>query len=568
MKLICDQCGARYSIADEKVRGRVFKIRCKKCDNVIVVRGDTAVAPAQEQASPESAPVAQQQPAQAPPPEQVWYLLVGQQQVGPLAQAEVEAKVKVGEASGESYVWREGFGDWVQLKTLPEYASVLSATQAGSAPRHETPAAGLGGSLAPTAEPSVDHAAQPGSVGGDLFASAQNPSPMFPATAETPSALAPPPEDGIQLVGQRHENSVLFSLANLQNLASGGGEDGEATAPSEKSNTPASGLIDIRALSGDAEAPSGAPAPPPIVVPPIAAKPGISTGLLVGLIVSGLLVVVLLGLLVYVLMRQPAATVPGKERGPAVAAKHEAQPPKEEPHAKAPAKPKVASEQAAKPDAASRTQDAAKEEQVGAAADSSSDQPARVAARAPRRQARTRRATSRREPKKATPATARPQEEAKPRPRPVAPKPAAHTKPRRGGGKSEVDDLLASIEGGGAKPKPAAAPKAAAAEPKPAAAKPAQEKRPLTREDISRVVRAHKSMIKACYERQPEPKLSGTLMVTFTILRSGKVSSAAIKTAKFENTPVGRCVLSSVRSFKFPAHTDPPVKITYPFILR
>ena len=41
MKIICDTCGAKYSIADEKVRGKVFKIRCKKCSEIIVVRGTT-----------------------------------------------------------------------------------------------------------------------------------------------------------------------------------------------------------------------------------------------------------------------------------------------------------------------------------------------------------------------------------------------------------------------------------------------------------------------------------------------------------------------------------------------
>src|SRR5690606_22445969 len=29
MKIVCDSCGAKYSIADEKVAGKVFKIRCK-----------------------------------------------------------------------------------------------------------------------------------------------------------------------------------------------------------------------------------------------------------------------------------------------------------------------------------------------------------------------------------------------------------------------------------------------------------------------------------------------------------------------------------------------------------
>ena len=40
MKIVCASCAAKYSIADEKIAGKVFKIRCKKCSDVIVVRGD------------------------------------------------------------------------------------------------------------------------------------------------------------------------------------------------------------------------------------------------------------------------------------------------------------------------------------------------------------------------------------------------------------------------------------------------------------------------------------------------------------------------------------------------
>ncbi|MET0403105.1 MAG: zinc-ribbon domain-containing protein, partial [Cystobacter sp.] len=31
----CNQCQRRYSIADEKVRGKTVKIRCKNCQYVI-----------------------------------------------------------------------------------------------------------------------------------------------------------------------------------------------------------------------------------------------------------------------------------------------------------------------------------------------------------------------------------------------------------------------------------------------------------------------------------------------------------------------------------------------------
>jgi len=164
----------------------------------------------------------------------------------------------------------------------------------------------------------------------------------------------------------------------------------------------------------------------------------------------------------------------------------------------------------------------------------------------------------------------RPEPTPTPAPTPVAARPAPVAAPapaKRGG--SEVDDLLDAIEGGAKKPappRPAPAPVAAPA-PTPAAA-PAPASRPLSREDIAEVVRTNKGKVQACYERQPEPRLSGTLMVSFVIQRNGQVTSPAVRTPQFEGTPVGQCVLSAVRTFQFPEHTDPPVKINYPFILR
>ena len=39
MKVTCQSCQAKYTIADEKVRGKVAKIRCKKCGTTIIVNG-------------------------------------------------------------------------------------------------------------------------------------------------------------------------------------------------------------------------------------------------------------------------------------------------------------------------------------------------------------------------------------------------------------------------------------------------------------------------------------------------------------------------------------------------
>src|SRR5438876_921358 len=49
MKFVCDRCQTKYSIADERVRGKVLKVKCKTCANVITVREarrpSAAVAP-------------------------------------------------------------------------------------------------------------------------------------------------------------------------------------------------------------------------------------------------------------------------------------------------------------------------------------------------------------------------------------------------------------------------------------------------------------------------------------------------------------------------------------------
>ena len=38
MKFVCDRCQTKYSIADDRVRGKVLKVKCKSCANVITVR--------------------------------------------------------------------------------------------------------------------------------------------------------------------------------------------------------------------------------------------------------------------------------------------------------------------------------------------------------------------------------------------------------------------------------------------------------------------------------------------------------------------------------------------------
>jgi predicted Zn finger-like uncharacterized protein len=51
----CERCSAKYSLEDDKIAGRTFRVRCRRCGYLVVVR-------------PTPAPAAPEPPAPAPPP--------------------------------------------------------------------------------------------------------------------------------------------------------------------------------------------------------------------------------------------------------------------------------------------------------------------------------------------------------------------------------------------------------------------------------------------------------------------------------------------------------------------
>src|SRR5258708_5773577 len=119
MKIVCDSGATKYSISDDKVRGKVFKIRCKKCSHIIVVRGT------HDGAGAGAAPAAGTTPAASDGGG--WHLVVNGDQVGPLPDADVRERITRGEVNAETYVWKDGFTDWVKLSTVTEFADDLAA---------------------------------------------------------------------------------------------------------------------------------------------------------------------------------------------------------------------------------------------------------------------------------------------------------------------------------------------------------------------------------------------------------------------------------------------------------
>lgn len=146
MKFLCDRCKTRYSIGDDRVRGKILKIRCKNCANVITVReGMPAVddvnpadgtAPRRTGKSTTQAPLPQEAPAVGsalgaafasamtkPPPalEEEWYVSIDGDQQGPFSLAEAQRWVASRPFDAELHCWSEGFDDWLPVDKVSHF---------------------------------------------------------------------------------------------------------------------------------------------------------------------------------------------------------------------------------------------------------------------------------------------------------------------------------------------------------------------------------------------------------------------------------------------------------------
>jgi predicted Zn finger-like uncharacterized protein len=217
MKITCESCSAKYSIADDKVAGRTFKIRCKRCGAALSVRGDVA-------------------PARPSITHGDWHVVVNDAQEGPFTSEEITAKVEAGDLGLDTFVWKEGMAEWVPLGSVPELAPSASEEDVVTSAPH-TNGASASSLTGERNESSV------------LF-SLSNLRGLSPAPAATgsPASATPasaPPSDGSGLIDIR-------ALAALSASA--------AIAPTKVSSTDE--LLGFGA-TGLASAPLGAPIVPP-----------------------------------------------------------------------------------------------------------------------------------------------------------------------------------------------------------------------------------------------------------------------------------------------------------------
>ncbi len=396
-------------------------------------------------------------------------------------------------------------------------------------------------------------AASARSGGGDLFGSAA----AAPAAEESrwpSSGAAAAGHDGGRvesLTGQRHENSVLFSLSNLQSLAMPAAKP-SASAASSAPTTEGSGLIDIRAMAattlgsssggspgfggfggGGSSAADNLPAfgafsPAAPVLLPLSSRSGPPAWVY---IVIALFAVAIagIGLTAYkVLSAKSPVLVEQVQQVPA--------PP--EPAKAAPAAP--AADPGAKPTTIAEENLPPRAGSSEAKGSEKSEKSDKGEHEHEHHHGKGKESGKRGDDKKGSAAAAV-----------AVNSEPAEKKPAKGSLDNLIDGAVSSRHSGGGHAKVSDDDSKAAA---PAG--------PLSKSAVVAGMNSVKPKIGACYS---EFKVPGMAMVNVVIGKSGKVTSATV-TGKFAGTPTGSCVEKAVKSASFPPSDG--LQTPYPFQLR
>jgi predicted Zn finger-like uncharacterized protein len=215
VKFLCDRCKTRYSIGDDRVRGKILKIRCKNCANVITVRegmtdADAAEPAARRTKSTTEAPAIQQAaPANngalgaafanaltTKPPaalEEEWYVSIDGEQSGPYSLADAQRWVSQKAFDADLHCWSEGFDDWLPVDKVSHFRGLRKKPMAPPLPVAPPPmprAPGLGGT---PAHRMASVAQQPAKI------DESEPKPLFAATMASLERSVPAGNSGLSL---------------------------------------------------------------------------------------------------------------------------------------------------------------------------------------------------------------------------------------------------------------------------------------------------------------------------------------------------------------------------------
>jgi predicted Zn finger-like uncharacterized protein len=277
VKFLCEQCKAKYQIADDKVVGKTVRMKCRKCGHMIEVRAEVtetsvadrpsapavgqppgpprpAVRPSPPRSTALAASLTSARPV-APKPGALagafrtnvqredegsapfdmaelsasddWYVAINGVPVGPVRVAEVRRKAAIGAVTEDSLVWQEGLDEWRPLRSFPELMAIVRG-------------AALGGrsSMAPSPPEGRGSAPPPSRISVRPPQPSQSHPPQRPAPPRTaPLGPAPPPRSNVVALSSRlataeklSEPEALSRPALLPQPAGLGGDGGMAAA--------------------------------------------------------------------------------------------------------------------------------------------------------------------------------------------------------------------------------------------------------------------------------------------------------------------------------------------------
>ena len=619
MRFLCDSCRAQYMISDDKVGPRGVKVRCKKCGYVILVRRaepaaanaeppappaqdgdhrgavgasapsggpgilqgvadeeigavfDKALTPGDGQAAPAgevgSAAGPEQQEsleqpggasfddgaatapaAQTAAPAQDWFVAIDEKQVGPLAIENVRDLWNRGELAADSLCWRAGLPDWVALSETPELASVL-------APRPAKPvivaSAPLGHAAAgpPTPiESAFSAGLTPRGIALDsAVASAASSSPEQPGSwrPSAASALASLMKEEIEVITKP---TARAAAAPPEAEVARGGVLNDVAAPVNGHPGASSSVKQARQNGAAAVvAPMAISEPYPSIYPIPAAR-GARRGWIIGLSITGGILVLALAVVTTMLVLRPGSFGPAAVRPPSaeVAGREGAPPP---PAQEKTAPPVANPPTTSTPPAQSATAQPPPKESGSATANAEA---------APRYERGTRRERNRLSHRSSNEEITVPR---KPERTEVASAAPAHN--------SSEDDFDRVF--GGAEKRKSAIPKAEPKKPNTVYVPPApgsgEAPDSLGTADIMRVVVDNKPAIKQCVDeqRKRDASLSGKIVMSWTILASGRTTSVSCATDEFRSTYMAQCLTGLIKGWQFPRHKVQGEQINFPF---
>src|SRR6185436_4384369 len=120
MKVTCQSCQAKYTIADEKVRGKVAKIRCKKCGTTIIVNGTDGTT-----STLSSGPSAGSDRFQQAMADQQWAVLIADGDQRTLTTSQIGELYISGAITYDTPAWKDGMADWLPILQIDALKTLL-----------------------------------------------------------------------------------------------------------------------------------------------------------------------------------------------------------------------------------------------------------------------------------------------------------------------------------------------------------------------------------------------------------------------------------------------------------